>query len=162
VPTSKAKPKTKAKTTPKPKVQAKPKAARQPWTCPRCDRQFANKDQNHSCAPPVPVDVHFDGRPAWMRGAFDSIVRKLGKTIRVEGIATGIHLAARSTFAGITTAGKKMHVEFMLHDEIKSPRIVKVEHLSPTRIAHHVDLIAGSGADAELVGWLKTSRDQHS
>jgi hypothetical protein len=112
--------------------------------------------------PPVPVDVHFDGRPAWMRGAFDSIVRKLGKTIRVEGVSTGIHLAARSAFAGITTAGKKMHVEFLLPEEIKSPRIVKVEHLGPTRIAHHVDLVAGSGADAELLGWLKTSRDEHS
>jgi hypothetical protein len=154
VPTAKAKS--------KPKPTAKAKTARQPWTCPRCDRQFANKDQNHSCAPPVPVDVHFDGRPAWMRGAFDSIVRKLGKTIRVDGIATGIHFAVRSTFAGITTAGKKMHVEFMLAHEIKSPRIVKVEHLGPTRIAHHVDLVAGAGADAELLGWLKSSRDEHS
>jgi hypothetical protein len=112
--------------------------------------------------PPVPVGVHFEGRPAWMQGAFESIVRKLGKTIRVEGIATGIHLAARSTFAGITTAGKKMHVEFLLPEEVKSPRIVKIERLGPTRVAHHVDLIAGSGADAELVGWLKTSRDEHS
>jgi Domain of unknown function (DUF5655) len=162
VPTSKPKTKAKSKPAPKAKAKATPKPARQPWTCPRCDRRFANKDQNHSCAPPVPVDVHFDGRPAWMRGAFDSIVRKLGKTIRVEGIATGIHLAARSTFAGITTAGKKMHVEFLLPDEIASPRIVKVERLGPARVAHHVDLIAGSGADAELVGWLKTSRDEHS
>ena len=112
--------------------------------------------------PPVPVEVHFEGRPAWMQGAFESIVRKLGKTIRVEGIATGIHLAARSTFAGITTAGKKMHVEFLLPDEIKSPRIVKVERLGPTRVAHHVDLVAGAGADAELLTWLKTSRDEHS
>lgn len=97
-----------------------------------------------------------------MRGAFDSIVRKLGKTIKAEGIPTGIHLKARSTFGGITTAGKKMHVEFLLAEEIKSPRIVKVEVLGPTRVAHHVDLVAGSGADAELVGWLKQSRDEHS
>lgn len=155
-------PTAKAKSKPKPKPKAKAKISRQPWTCPQCDRQFAGKDQSHSCLPPVPVGVHFEGRPAWMRGAFDSIVRKLGKTIRVDGIATGIHFAVRSTFAGITTAGKKMQVEFLLPHEIKSPRIVKAEHLGPTRIAHHVDLVAGAGADAELLGWLRASRDEHS
>ena len=76
-------------------------------------------------------------------------------------MSKGIHLAAHSTFAGITTTRTKMRVEFLLGRVVKSPRISKVEHLGPTRIAHHVELTEAGGADAELIGWLKASRDEH-
>ena len=132
------------------------------WICPRCGRQFANANQNHSCKPPVPIATHFEGRPPWMRTAFDAIAGKMGKAIRVDGVAKGIHLAARSTFAGITTTKQKMRVEFLLDRVVKSPRIFKIEKLGPTRIAHHVELTDAAGADAELIGWLKASRDEHA
>ena len=138
------------------------KGSRTGWVCPKCSRQFANPHQNHSCKPPVPIALHFEGRPAWMRTAFDSIARKLGKSIRVDGVAKGIHFAARSTFAGVTTTKSKMRVEFLMDRAITSPRIVKIERLGPTRIAHHVELIDTAGADAELIGWLKASRDGHA
>ena len=96
-----------------------------------------------------------------MRAAFASIARKLGKAIRVDGVAKGIHFAARSTFAGITTTKSKMRVEFLLANAIKSERVVKIEKLGATRIAHHVELTEG-GVDAELIGWLKASRDEHA
>jgi hypothetical protein len=131
------------------------------WTCPRCGRQFANANQNHSCKPPVPIAAHFEGRPAWMRTAFDTIAKRLGKSIRVDGVAKGIHFAALSTFAGITTTKTKMRVEFLLGHIVKSPRIFKVERLGPTRIAHHVELSDAGGADGELIDWLKASRDEH-
>ena len=90
------------------------------------------------------------------------MTRKLGKSIRVDGVAKGIHFAAQSTFAGITTTKSKMRVEFLLGRLVNSPRILKVERLGPARIAHHVELTDSSGADAELVGWLKASRDEHT
>jgi len=96
-----------------------------------------------------------------MRTAFDAIAKQLGKSIRVDGVAKGIHIAAHSTFAGITTTKTKMRVEFLLGRVIKSPRIFKVERLGPSRIAHHVELTEPCGADAELIGWLKASRDEH-
>jgi len=96
-----------------------------------------------------------------MRTAFDAIAKQLGKSIRVDGMAKGIHIAAHSTFAGITTTKTKMRVEFLLGRVVTSPRIFKVERLGPTRIAHHVELIEAGGADAELIGWLKASRDEH-
>lgn len=132
------------------------------WTCPRCGRQFAHANQNHSCKPPVPIATHFDGRPPWMRTAFDTIANKLGKSVRVDGVAKGIHLASRSTFAGITTTKTKMRVEFLLGREVKSPRVFKIEQLGPARIAHHVDLTDAKDADAELIAWLKASRDEHA
>ena len=132
------------------------------WVCPRCGRQFANANQNHSCKPPVPIASHFKDRPPWMRTAFDAISGKLGTSIRVDGVAKGILLAAHSTFAGITTTKTKMRVEFLLGRVVKSPRIFKVDRLGPTRIAHHVELTEAGGADAELIGWLKASRDEHA
>ena len=132
------------------------------WACPRCGRQFANPNQNHSCKPPVPIASHFEGRPPWMRTAFDAIAGKMGKSVRVDGVAKGIHFAARSTFAGVTTTKNKMRVEFLFDRVLESPRIVKVEKLGPSRVAHHVELIDAAGADAELIGWLKASRDGHA
>ncbi|HEX6163298.1 MAG TPA: DUF5655 domain-containing protein [Vicinamibacterales bacterium] len=132
------------------------------WTCPRCGRQFANANQSHSCKSPVAVAAHFEDRPAWMRAAFDRIANKLGDSIRVSGVAKGIHLAARSTFAGVRMTKDKMHVEFLLDEVVKSPRIRKVEKFSATRIAHHVELTDSRGADAELIAWLKASRDGHA
>jgi len=131
------------------------------WTCQRCGRRFANANQNHSCKPPVPIAFHFKDRPAWMRSSFEAIANKLGKSIRVDGVAKGIHFAARSTFAGITTTKTRMRVEFLLGHIVKSPRIFKVERLGPTRIAHHVELTEAGSADAELIEWLKASRDEH-
>ena len=132
------------------------------WACPRCGRRFANANQNHSCKPPVPIATHFEGRPPWMRTAFESIAGKLGKSIRVDGVAKGIHFAARSTFAGLTTTKTKMRVEFLLGRVVTSPRIFKVERLGPTRIAHHVELTDAGDADGELIEWLKASRDEHA
>jgi Domain of unknown function (DUF5655) len=132
------------------------------WNCKRCGRQFANANQNHSCKPPVPIATHFEGRPPWMRTAFDSIAGKMGKAIRIDGVAKGIHFASRSTFAGITTTKEKLRVEFLLDRVVKSPRVFKTERLGPTRIAHHVELLDAGGADAELIAWLKASRDQHA
>ena len=97
-----------------------------------------------------------------MRASFETIANRLGKSIRVDGVAKGIHFAARSTFAGITTTKTKMRVEFLLGRTVKSPRICKIERLGPTRIAHHVELIDAGGADAELIEWLKASRDEHA
>ena len=132
------------------------------WICPRCGRQFANANQSHSCKSEVAIASHFEGRPRWMRTAFDRLANKLGDSIRVSGVAKGIHLAARSTFAGITMTKEKMRVEFLLGREINSPRIFKKEKLSATRIAHHVELTDARGADAELIAWLKASRDERS
>jgi len=132
------------------------------WTCTRCGRQFANANQNHSCKPPVPIATHFEGRPPWMRNAFERIANKLGKSTRVDGVTKGIHLAARSTFAGITTTKDKMRVEFLLGRVVKSPRIFKIQRLGPTRIAHHVELTDAGAADAQLIEWLKASRDEHA
>ena len=132
------------------------------WTCASCGRQFANANQNHACKPSVPIATHFAGKPAWMREAFDAIAGALGKNVRIDGVAKGIHIAARSTFAGVTMTKTKMRVEFLLAHEVKSRRIVKLQRLGPTRIAHHIELTDRRGADAELATWLKASRDEHS
>ena len=97
-----------------------------------------------------------------MQAAFKTIASGLGKSIRVDGVAKGIHLAAKSTFAGVTTTKQKMRVEFLADRVIKSPRVFKIEKLGPARIAHHVELLDAAGADAELITWLKQSRDAHA
>lgn len=127
--------------------------AKAAWTCPDCGKGFARADQPHSCR--VAEDA-FAGKPAWMREAAEAIAKKLPGA-RVEPNAGGWHYAGKSTFAAAKPKAKALRIEFFLDGEIKGPRIVKVERLGPTRIAHHVDLTGQP--DAELLGWLKTAHD---
>lgn len=126
------------------------------WTCPKCGRGFGRKGQSHSCK--APEDA-FAGRPAWMRESAQAIAEALPGA-RVEPYSGGWHFAARSVFAAAKPTAKALRVEFLLDGEVRSPRVVKLERLGPTRLAHHVDL-AGP-PDPELLRWLKAARDLRS
>jgi Domain of unknown function (DUF5655) len=125
--------------------------AKATWTCPDCSKGFARPDQPHSCR--VAEDA-FALRPDWMRDAAQAIAKALPGA-RVEPNTGGWHYAGNSTFAAAKPKAKALRIEFFLDRELGSPRIVKLERLGPTRLAHHVDLTGPP--DAELLKWLKAA-----
>lgn len=130
-----------------------------PWTCPKCGRSFSRAEQSHSCRPAPTLDEHFAGKPAELRAAFDKLVNALEKEgpLRVDPVATNVHLVAGSAFASAKPMTKKMRVEFLLDKPVASPRIVKTERLSATRHAMHVDVTGPKDVDAELLGWMRAA-----
>ncbi len=124
------------------------------WTCPKCGRSFSREGQSHSCRPALTLGSHFEGRPPWMRVAFDRLVKGLGKGVRVDVVGNGVHFAAGSTFAAAKPMAKALRVEFLWEKPLASPRVVKSERFSATRYAHHVDLASPDDVDDELRGWL--------
>ena len=44
------------------------------WTCPECGREFAVARQGHFCAPGVPVDDVFAGRPPALDDVDDELL----------------------------------------------------------------------------------------
>ena len=129
------------------------------WTCPKCKRGFSREGQSHSCRPAPTLASHFEGKPPALRQAFDRIVKALRKEgpLRVEPVATNIHLAAGSAFASAKPQRAKMRVEFLLEKPLESGRVVKTERLSGTRYALHVDVEGPDDVDAELLGWLRAA-----
>ncbi|MCA1812721.1 MAG: DUF5655 domain-containing protein [Halobacteriales archaeon] len=130
------------------------------WTCPACQRSFAHEGQSHSCRKGPTLDQHFGGKPPQLRKAFDRIVQELEDSgeVRVDPVAANIHLVAGSAFASAAPRKSGLRVEFLLDHEVRSKRIVRLEKLSATRLAHHVDVAGPEDVDHELLRWLRAAQ----
>ena len=73
------------------------------WTCARCGRAFANRNQTHTCRPLVALDAHFDGKPPEVRAIFDRVVDLAERCGPVTVLPEGsrIALQARMSFAAL-------------------------------------------------------------
>jgi hypothetical protein len=96
------------------------------WTCPRCSRQFKNKNQWHSCVT-ISVDDHFKGKHKRLRAIFDRLYRELMQfgSVRVDAVKTGINLARDSHFAMVFIKNDWINLDFDLKRELISPRFEK-------------------------------------
>jgi hypothetical protein len=124
------------------------------WRCPRCGRRFAHEDQFHS-HDTVDVDAHFAGRPARVRASFDRLVEALPSGVSVEPLRSVIVLSAHATFSFITVQSKRLLVGIFLDRRLESPRIVKVDVVTPRKIANTVDVRSPDDVDDELRQWLR-------
>src|SRR5437868_3154246 len=80
------------------------------WECPRCGRQFANKNQLHGCTDLTVADC-LRGKPEPLiktYRAYEKAVLGLGD-VRIHPTQTRIAFIARMTFAGAKI--KRDHVE---------------------------------------------------
>src|SRR5512132_88345 len=57
------------------------------WTCSRCGRTFANRNQSHTCAALGSVDARFDCKDSAVRAAFDRVLAVLAPLGPVEVVA---------------------------------------------------------------------------
>ncbi len=63
-----------------------------PWTCPKCQRQFARNRQGHECAPAMTVQEYFSTGPTFERPVFDAVMghlRTLGEPF-IEPVSVGV------------------------------------------------------------------------
>ncbi len=86
-----------------------PKFPRPMWRCPRCERQFANLNQAHSCGA-YDLDSHFRGKPAAMRQLYDRFVSevRLCGPVTILPEKTRIAFQARMSFAALHVQGAKI------------------------------------------------------
>ena len=71
------------------------------WTCPDCGREFANRNQTHTCAPLGDVESHFARSEPRVRAAYEAalaVVRALGP-VEVLAERTRIAWHVRMSFA---------------------------------------------------------------
>ncbi len=108
------------------------------WTCPRCRRTFANRNQTHSCGSIAELDAHFARRDPIVRAIFDALVARVRQcgpvTILPEKTRIAFHV--RMSFLAVWTRRDHLAGHFVLARRVDDPRFVKIETFSPRNHTH--------------------------
>jgi len=137
------------------------------WTCRKCGRTFANRNQSHTCRPLGDLASHFHGKDAAVRETFDRIVGVVQGLGPVEILAekTRIALHARMTFAAFTPRIHWLDGHVVLAERLDSDRFTRIEVYSPRNVLHAFRLRSPAEVDAEVVDWFtraySVGRRQH-
>ena len=120
--------------------------ARPLWRCAHCHRQFANRNQSHTCTPLRAIDDHFAGKPPAMRALFEHFVRVLEGIGPVQLLPekTRIAFQTRMSFAQITPRRHRL----------ESSRFRRVDTISVRNHVHFFRLTSPEDLDGEFRAWL--------
>ena len=132
-------------------------AARPLWTCPRCGRTFANRDQSHTCRPLGALDQHFAGKDPAVRATFDRIVRTAHGfgPVTVLPEKTRIALHVRMSFAAFSPKPKWLDGHVVLARRLDSTRFKRIYVVSPRNVVHEFRLASPDEVDGEVAAWLR-------
>ena len=115
------------------------------WTCPRCGRSFANRNQSHACGP-LDLDRHLAGRDPEVVAIFGRLVELAERT--------RIALQARMSFAAFTLRRRWVDGHVVLARRLEHPRFRRVETFSPRNHLHQFRLERLEEVDGEVAAWL--------
>jgi len=128
------------------------------WTCPKCGRIFAKKEQPHSCHK-IPLAEHFKNK-AKAKELFDFLVKeidtKIGKS-RLISLPCCIHLFGTYDFLAALPKKDKLEVRIGLERKLDSPRLKQGVWMSGKSYKNCFDITAKSEIDEELLKWLDES-----
>ena len=125
------------------------------WTCPRCGRSFANRNQPHACGP-LDLARHLDGKDPQVVAIFRRLVELAEGNGPVTVLAekTRIAFQVRMSFAAFTLRRRWVDGHVVLARRLEHPRFRRVESFSPRNHVHHFRLATLEEADQEVAAWL--------
>src|SRR5262245_43276492 len=135
----------------------RPKNARRKgiWTCPRCRRQFKNRNQAHSCGL-FTVEQLLDGKPPEIVELYHALAELLLRCgdVVVAPTKTRVLFKVRTVFAAVAVTRKWLDVLFVLRRRLNHRRIMKAQEEYPG-IVHVLRIEKPDDLDDELAGWLQ-------
>ena len=129
------------------------------WTCPRCRRQFANRNQSHSCGQ-FTVEGLLDGKPPEIVELYErlaEVIERCGEIV-VAPTKTRILFKVRTVFASVAVNKNWLDVLFVLGRRLKHRRIKKAQKEYPG-IVHFLRVERGEDVDDDLANWLQEAYD---
>lgn len=134
-----------------------PAVARPLWTCPRCGRTFANRNQSHACRSLGALDQHFAAKDASVRETFDRILRVVRGfgPVTVLSEKTRIALHVRMSFAALSPRQRWLDGHVVLARRLDSPRFKRIYVVSPRNVVHEFRLNSPDDVDGEVAAWLR-------
>lgn len=126
------------------------------WSCPRCGRLFANRNQSHACGR-HDLEHHFRGKPPEIRALYErfaSAVASLGP-VTVLPEKTRIAFQVRMSFAQVTPRKRWLDGHVVLARRLEHPRFRRIDTISPRNHVHVFRIQSPDDVDADLGAWLK-------
>ena len=132
------------------------------WKCPKCKREFAQKNQRHYCTNISP-SYHFKGKSESIRNLFKTFQEKLNEQVpvRYDAISFAINMKSRRHMGMLFIKKDKIKVEFFLPHLVNHSRIVKSAGLNG-RYTHIVEISKEADIDSQLISWLKQAFEFNS
>jgi Domain of unknown function (DUF5655) len=125
------------------------------WTCPKCARGFANRNQFHFCSNRS-LDEHFFGRDPEVIVTFERLLAAAEKSgpVTVVPEKTRIALQVRMSFAAFTLKRHWVDGHVVLARRLESPRFRRIDVISPRNQVHVFRLHGPAEVDDEVERWL--------
>jgi len=142
-----------------PKRESKETEPKLLWTCPRCRRQFKNRNQAHSCGQFTVVQL-LDGKPQEIVELYErlaDVVHRCGEVV-VAPTKTRVLFKVRTVFASVAVSKNWLDVVFVLGRRLKHRRIKKAQEEYPG-IVHFLRIEKVEDLDADLTSWLQEAYD---
>jgi hypothetical protein len=126
------------------------------WTCPRCGRSFANRNQPHACGPLDDLARHLDGRDPTVVAIYRRLVELAERNgpVTVLPERTRIAFQVRMSFAAVVLRRRWVDGHVVLARRLEHPRFRRVESFSPRNHVHHFRLASLAEVDDEVAAWL--------
>jgi hypothetical protein len=128
------------------------------WTCPRCGRAFANRNQLHACGAWT-LDEHLRTASAEVA----PLVRRFVELVELCGpfalapTKTRIGFKVRMTFAALTPRRRWLDGHVVLRRRLDHPRFRRIDSLGPRTHVHHFRLYSLEELDDEVLDWVRES-----
>jgi hypothetical protein len=125
------------------------------WTCPRCGRWFATRNQVHSCKPLDPAD-QLAGKSPEVVAIYRRLVELAERSgpVTVLPQKTRIAFQVRMSFAAVTLRRRWVDGHVVLARRLEHPRFRRIDSISPRNHVHHFRLVHPEEADEEVAAWL--------
>jgi len=125
------------------------------WICPKCQRKFKNRNQDHSCGI-YSIEQVFEKIPLEIYTVFKTIhdiVKSYGD-MQIRAVKNGVMFSVKSTFLALKPHSKYLAVEFACgstHDEFPVEKCIQI---SKTEFAHILRVEKIDEVDDQLIDWL--------
>jgi Domain of unknown function (DUF5655) len=142
-----------------PKRESKETEPKLLWTCPRCRRQFKNRNQAHSCGQ-FTVEQLLDGKPQEVVELYErlaDVVHRCGEVL-IAPTNTRVLFKVRTVFASVAVSKNWLDGVFVLGRRLKHRRIKKAQEEYPG-IVHFLRIEKIEDLDADLASWLQEAYD---
>jgi hypothetical protein len=137
-------------------MRPSPKKLARLWRCADCGRQFANRNQSHSCSN-VSLESHFAGKSAQVRELFDALavmIKNCGP-VKVLPEKTRIAFQVRMSFIAVQVRRNYLIGHFVFARRVEHPRFTRLETFSPRNHLHAFRVDDLTELDDEFTAWIR-------
>lgn len=126
------------------------------WRCPKCGRQFANRNQEHSCGN-YTVEDFLRGKSDRARQLYERFVEAVESCgpILLAPAKTRVGFQVRMIFAAVNKlTDEYLDAHVVLTRRLDNPRFRRIESLLSRTHVHHFRISAVTDIDDEVTAWL--------